>query len=940
MPDTTLIINNIVNAYLRLREAGANLRAAQTAYVRELENESKRSVSRAEMEFQRATNEAQQKKMQRLAQLDQQWQAKQASIKRDLFAATRALDFIAADWNMPEWNSFALHNGAVPNGVRVGAFKLNTPFKLAPIPALAPLIGHKHVLIAYHGAMAETANQLLQATALRLAATFPVDAFRFSFMDADGLGNNLRAFLTLPELVRGDDIVATEREIEDELARISAHIKNVIQTRLSSSFNTIEDYNDKLGDVSVPYQFVVIANFPTHFTDRAADHLTSIAQNGMRAGVYLIASADLDKKPPHNFEWNTLHNLATVALIQSNDECTWNDPDFPKVTITPDRMPPPALTKTILETTGKAAVTKGGVGLKFSKIAPPQPWWNTPSAEFLSAPLGFNDKGLIHEFRLGLANDTVHHALVGGQTGSGKTNMLHVLLINLCLKYHPDELELYLVDFKEGVEFQEYAKMNLPHARAVAIETEREFGLSILHRLQREMESRGKLFGAAGVQNIQNYRANTNKRMPRLLLIVDEFQVLFDEDDALAQQAGNVLADLVKRGRSFGIHILLSSQEPPRNFANGRAVYGQMALRLCFQCQPDHARMILGDENDAAKSLERPGEMFYNEDNGKPDKNVFVRVAYLPPAERAAALDQIQALAQTNNFSRVEPLAVFEGAAPAQLLDNAEFRRQLWSPQYSVAPAPLLAPLGSAIEIKAHTTAALERQARSNLLIIGSEEIYARGMMAGAVLGIAAQRSPRAAVFYVLDYGKPDVDNGNIFQHIKQVIPHTIELIERVKAGEALERLNRVVTKRATTSGNHSPQIFFVIFGAHGWRELKSSDPYMPSELSQTLTHIIQEGPDVGLHTLVWVNSLPDFERAFQRKGLEFFDLRAATLLPQNDAMNFLENAAAAKLGPNRAVFRSQDWQTGRLEKFKPYALPNAAALEQMRQRFARKTTS
>ena len=83
----------------------------------------------------------------------------------------------------------------------------------------------------------------------------------------------------------------------------------------------------------------------------------------------------------------------------------------------------------------------------------------------------------------GLGRGTAQHALVAGKTGSGKSTLLHALITNLALTYSPEEAELYLVDFKEGVEFQWYATYRLPHARVVAIQSEREFGLSVLQRL-------------------------------------------------------------------------------------------------------------------------------------------------------------------------------------------------------------------------------------------------------------------------------------------------------------------------------------------------------------------------------------------------------------------------------------------------------------------------
>ena len=73
---------------------------------------------------------------------------------------------------------------------------------------------------------------------------------------------------------------------------------------------------------------------------------------------------------------------------------------------------------------------------------------------------------------------------------------------------------------------------------SIAIESEREFGLSVLQRLDAELKRRGDLFRAAGVQDVAAYRDKTQATsLPRILLIVDEFQEFFVEDDKLSQEA-------------------------------------------------------------------------------------------------------------------------------------------------------------------------------------------------------------------------------------------------------------------------------------------------------------------------------------------------------------------------------------------------------------------
>ncbi len=106
-----------------------------------------------------------------------------------------------------------------------------------------------------------------------------------------------------------------------------------------------------------------------------------------------------------------------------------------------------------------------------------------------TCPLGQAGATKLQHLRLG--KGTSQHVLIAGKTGSGKSTLLHALITNLALRYSPDEVELYLVDFKKGVEFKTYATHELPHARVVAVESEREFGLSVLQRLDAELKRRG-----------------------------------------------------------------------------------------------------------------------------------------------------------------------------------------------------------------------------------------------------------------------------------------------------------------------------------------------------------------------------------------------------------------------------------------------------------------
>jgi DNA segregation ATPase FtsK/SpoIIIE-like protein len=249
--------------------------------------------------------------------------------------------------------------------------------------------------------------------------------------------------------------------------------------------------------------------------------------------------------------------------------------------------------------------------------------------------------------------------------------------MSLALSYSPDEVQLYLIDFKKGVEFKSYATQQFPHARVIAIESEREFGLSVLQGLDAELKRRGDLFRAVGVNSLGDYREKSGQAMPRILLLVDEFQEFFAEDDRLASQVSQILDRLVRQGRSFGIHLLLGSQTLAGAYSLARATMDQMAVRIALQCSDADSRLILADDNAAARLLSRPGEAIYNAANGMEEGNSRFQVAWLPDEERDHYLQRIRALAKERGYTRL-PI-IFEGNAPAEVEKNQQLHHTISS---------------------------------------------------------------------------------------------------------------------------------------------------------------------------------------------------------------------------------------------------------------------
>ena len=158
--------------------------------------------------------------------------------------------------------------------------------------------------------------------------------------------------------------------------------------------------------------------------------------------------------------------------------------------------------------------------------------------------------------------------------------------------------------------------------------------------------------------------------MPRTLLLIDEFQEFFVEDDGVSQEAALLLDRIVRQGRAFGIHVILGSQTLGGAYTLARATLGQMVIRIALQCNETDAHLIMDDDNPAPRMLTRPGEGIYNDQAGALAANSPFQVVWLPEDERNAILDQVAARAAGGGPTMPPPPIIFEGNAPADVRDN------------------------------------------------------------------------------------------------------------------------------------------------------------------------------------------------------------------------------------------------------------------------------
>ena len=778
----------------------------------------------------------------------------------------------------------------------------------------------------------------LNAMTLQLFMTNVAGKVRFTFISPSDAGEAFASFMRfadVDERLVDTHVWGNSQRIEERLDVLLDRAQTINQDYLRGQYADILEYNQAAGKNAEPLQFLMVVDFPRGFTQAALEKLENIMSNGPKNGIYTILAGEVGELDGSNDANDPRYNAVLQRIVQHLSRyryengmlCVPPRPSSairagrphanPQVQYLPLQLPENRVElDDAIETMKKAVYNADRVTITYDDVTSglthqPDRWFRYSDEKGISVPFALSGANKV--LSLELASDALspkYHTLVTGMIGSGKSTLLHTLIMGLLMKYSPEDVQIYLMDFKDGVEFKVYTEYNLKNFRAISIDTEPEFGLAVLKKIEAEMQARNNIFKQEGCRGLEGYRremaekGNPHHGMPRTILIIDEFQEAFGRsDDPVMSEAAEIIKRLTLVGRAPAIYLIMATQDIKNAAALPETVYNQFETRIALKSSPDSARIILPDNPmaDQLINLDK-GVAIFNASAGNKDHNVQCRIAFCSEDEQRALLEQIAQKQAAAGFQvtggtrlllssiqddRSNPLSHFE--------ESGEIDQNDMSLGYRLF-------VGEPLSLENNFHPQLLSCRGKNLLLTGNDQQRARittaFIMGSLLYEMLRQQDTSTEPAITLFDLSSDAPQDDMFGQLVRSLPEKIRVYH---AGDVLDGLDML--EKELPVGRRQ---FVVFFGLNRARRLLIQPDAYTQAPREKFVSLLQRGPENNMSFIVWANSAENFLSLY-RDVLPCFEQRLVGGIPEEQIAELIIGQAPANMKPKNAVYFDMD---------------------------------
>ncbi len=497
----------------------------------------------------------------------------------------------------------------------------------------------------------EKDGQFLREMLMRLLSSVPLVQLEVILVDALSLGgifNLARRLLHKDnDFIYQQRILTESKEIEEALKHLYEYLKANLQEKLAG-YKDFAHYNEEATD-PLPLKALFLSGVDA-LSQNVLYYLEKIMRFGSKNGVLSFVNLESEK---NNQSAEDLKRYAEFF----KDRTSFERFKYLNVEVINDQGIKSQHMQDFADKIKAYYRQKKEVKRELKDLQKDKEFWTESSQFKVSVPVGWDINHKEVCFEIGNAQN---HTLICDHSGSGKSNFLHVLIQNLAFYYAPDEVQLFLLDYKEGVEFNAYTDPILEHARLVSVASSISYGITFLKWLCDEIQKRADRFKQFNVKDLSDYRKHDE--MPRLIVVIDEFQVLFSDNSTKGKESvERSLNTLLKKGRSYGVHLVLATQTM-RGGEIDSSIKAQIANRIALPMDADDSTKILDD--DAACELVRPEDIFNN--NGGHQKYHIKMSIPKAPDDFKSFLTKIHAEFNQRNLAPIDR-KIYNGEAALKM---------------------------------------------------------------------------------------------------------------------------------------------------------------------------------------------------------------------------------------------------------------------------------
>ena len=432
--------------------------------------------------------------------------------------------------------------------------------KLADCPAGISTQGRSAVEMIYPGQHEDSAAGAVQALVIEALSAFSPAELRISLLD--GVYYNANILGQLSELCRGDKgvfdgVASSPEKISQHIALLSDYY-NQVDKRLGAG--SVAQYNQsRSAGERIPYRLLIINQGESEPQFMKEAKLAYVLNNSEKFGITTVklrVYTDKYEKIKNSLDESAPRGGCVRALCQPDG--SWSISVGGKWLPFKPTLAPAALPQRYIAAIRDAVRPKVLGNKFFERYRMTAPQRSVGPRRELVLPFGVDDDDGVVSCRFEGENFA---AYIMGAAGSGKSTLLHTLISGLLMNYHPDEVELWLLDFKM-LEFKRYVDIKPPHVKYLLLEKSEDLIFDIVDRLTELMENRQRLFSARGWTKLADVPVSEN--IPAIFVIIDEFaqmsQILKESKGMGSGDYTVKLENLLTKGRALGFKFIFSSQ--------------------------------------------------------------------------------------------------------------------------------------------------------------------------------------------------------------------------------------------------------------------------------------------------------------------------------------------------------------------------------------------